>query len=199
MRWATGMVALIGAAGACLAAPLPAQDGLGFSLGQPAAQGAILSLRTIDEERLFRESRFGLRVAQEIGAASRELEAENDRLLAELTSREADLTAQRAEMSVEQFRAAAAAFDAYAEDARRSQAEKRQRLAQFEEAERRRFFASSEPVLQNVLEQVGGDILIDARAVLIARPGVDMTDDVLAAMDAAIDDGAPAPFPLTLP
>ncbi len=199
MHVATRFVAMIWAASLWLVAPLSAQEALGFSLGQLATQGAAVSIRTIDDERLFRQSLFGRRVADEIGRASRALEAENDRLLEELTAQEAELTEQRAEMSVEEFRAAATAFDAFAEEARRSQAEKRQRLTQFEEAERRRFFASSEAVLQRVLEQVGGDILIDARAVIIARPGLDMTDAAIAGMDDEIGDGGAPPFPLTLP
>ena len=200
MRLALRVMAVLGVAGWFLATPLHAQDGFGFALGQALVAGdAPLALRTIDDERLFRQSQFGQRVAEEIAAASRALEVENDQLLEDLTAREAELTDLRAEMSVEEFRAAANAFDMLAETARRSQAEKRQRLAQFEESERRRFFADSAPVLQDVLEEVGGDVLIDARAVIIARPGLDMTDAAIAAMDAAIGDGGPPPFPLALP
>ena len=200
MRLAARLLAVMTVAGSVLATASLAQDGFGFALGQTLSpQEVPLALRTIDDERLFRQSLFGQRVAEEIAAASRALEAENDRLLEELTAREAELTELRAEMTVEEFRAAANAFDNQAEAARRSQAEKRQRLPQFEESERRRFFADSAPVLQEVLEEVGGDVLIDARAVIIARPGLDMTDAAIAAMDAAIGDGGPPPFPLTLP
>ena len=200
MRPVAWAMLAFGVAGGGLATPLHAQDGFGFALGQTLATGeAPLALRTIDDERLFRQSQFGQRVAAEIAEASRALEAENDRLLEELTAREAELTELRAEMSVEEFRAAANAFDIQAETARRSQAEKRQRLSQFEDSERRRFFSDSALVLQEVLEDVGGDVLIDARAVIIARPGLDMTDEAIAAMDDAIGDGGPPPFPLNLP
>lgn len=195
-------VACIGAAAFLPAAPVLAQQPLGFALGETVQGGSQtngLALRTIDDERLFRDSLFGLRVAEQIDAASRTLEEENDQLLEELTAREAELTELRAEMTVEAFRAAANAFDTQAETVRRTQAEKRQRLVQFEESERRRFFSGTSQVLQNVLEQVGGQVLIDARAVIIGLPGMDMTDDAIAAMDAAIGDGGPAPFPLVLP
>ncbi len=194
--------ACLGAAAYLPAAPVHAQQSLGFSLGETVGDARTASgqaLRTIDDERLFRESQFGQRVAEEIETASRALEAENDQLLEELTAREAELTEQRAEMTVEAFRAAANAFDVQAEEVRRSQAEKRQRLVQFEESERRRFFGSTTQVLQDVLENVGGQVLIDARAVIIGLPGMDMTDDAIAAMDDAIGDGGPAPFPLVLP
>ena len=197
MRWAAMLAASLGAAGLALAAPSHAQQGAGFSLGEPAVSGP--ALRTIDDERLFRESRFGLRVAAEIERASRALEAENDQLLADLTARELELTELRATKPLDEFRAAAAAFDQQAEDVRRAQAEKRQRLVQFEEAERRRFFNLISAILQDVLARIGGQILIDARAVVIGVPGLDMTDDAIEAIDAAIDDGGAAPFPLSVP
>ncbi len=199
MRIAAVFAAAFGAAFLGAAAPTKAQTGPSFALGQPVEQFSRPSLRTIDDERLFRESLFGRRVTEEIAVASRALEAENDRLLAELTARENELTELRAEMSLEEFRAAANAFDLQAEEVRRTQSEKRQRLAQFEESERRRFFSEISSVLQEVLEAEGGQILIDARAVIIARIDVDMTDQAIKAMDDAIGDGGAAPFPLTLP
>ncbi len=201
MRRRGALASYLGAAGLALAAPLPAQPVLEFSLGEDAqtAEVAQLLLRTIDDERLFRESEFGQRVAQEIDTASRALEAENDRLLAELTAREAELTELRAEMTVEEFRAAASAFDIEAETIRRDQAEKRQRLVQFEDSERRRFFGQSAPVLQQVLEQSGGLVLIDARAVIIGIPGLDMTEEAVEAMNTAFGDGGDPPFPLLIP
>ena len=191
-----------GAMGQVFPAPLQAQQSLGFALGEAVSGGGAsgqLTLRTIDDERLFRGSLFGARVAEEIEAASRSLEAENDRLLEELTAREAELTELRNEMTVEAFRAAANAFDVQAETVRRNQAEKRQRLVQFEESERRRFFSGTPEILQDVLERLGGQVLIDARAVIIGLPEMDMTDEAIAAIDEAIGDGGPAPFPAGLP
>jgi len=193
--------ACLGAASLGLAAPSHAQQEFGFSLGEPAGQAQAQTplLRTIDDERLYRESRFGQRVAAEIEQASRALEAENDVLLEELTAREEELTVLRNTLTLEEFRAAAAAFDRRAEEIRRSQAEKRQRLVQFEEAERRRFFGLIPSILQDVLVRAGGQILIDARAVVIGIPGLDMTDDSIEALDAEIGDGGAAPFPLSIP
>ncbi|MCC5967794.1 MAG: OmpH family outer membrane protein [Natronohydrobacter sp.] len=201
MRLAAGLAVLFGAAGVTLAAPLHAQTGLEFSLGERAGElpAQRLTLRTIDDERLFRASQFGARVAAEIETASRALEAENERLLIELTAREEELTELRTILSVEEFRTAAAAFDLQAETIRRNQAEKRQRLAQFEDSERRRFFGQSGPVLQEVLNRSGGLVLIDARAVIIGVPGLDITDEAIAAMDDAIGDGGAPPFPLSVP
>ncbi len=202
MRPLIGAVMLIGAT-SMLVAPSHAQNPFGFSMGEVVAGAgpsvAPQALRTIDEERLFQQTLFGQRVATEIEAASRALEAQNDQLLDELTAREAELTELRSEMSVEAFRAAANEFDLFAETTRREQAEKRQRLVQFEEAERRRFFGATGPILQELLASLGGQILINARAVIITAPGVDMTSDAIAAIDEAIGDGGAPPFPLNLP
>lgn len=201
MQRALVTVLLFGAT-SLLVAPSHAQNTPRFSLGEPVTSGAPIAplvLRTIDEERLFQQSEFGQRVTAEIEAASRALETQNDALLAELTQREAELTETRSEMSVEEFRSAANEFDLFAETTRREQAEKRERLVQFEESERRRFFGATGPILQEVLAEIGGQILIDSRAVVITAPGVDMTPEAIDAIDEAIGDGGPAPFPLSLP
>lgn len=185
-----------------LAAPGMAQQSFGFSIGETIGGPSVSAgpaLRTIDDERLFQQSQFGQRVAREIEAASRALEAQNDQLLADLTARETALTESRNLMSLEEFRAAAAAFDVLAETTRREQAEKRQRLVQFEEAERRRFFTAALPLLRDVLASLGAQILIDSRAVIIVAPGMDMTQEAVAAIDAALGDGGEPPFPLNLP
>ncbi|MDD7970104.1 OmpH family outer membrane protein [Roseinatronobacter alkalisoli] len=194
------VLAWIGAAGIQLAAPGFAQGTQGFPLGQSFDEAApTLQLRTLNEERLFRDSAFGQRVAAEIDAASRALELENEELLEQLTTRELELTEARATMPPVQFRAAAEAFDREAEAIRRSQAEKRQRLSMYEDAEQRRFFQLAAPVLQQVLVSEGAQVLIDSRAVIIGVSGMDMTDPSIAALNEGIGDGAPSPTPLRVP
>ena len=188
---------------AALLAPaaLMAQDG-GFSLGQDVDAvdaPAPLTLRTLDEEALFRMSAFGQRVASEIETASRALEAENERLTAMLTQREIELTNLRTTMLPQEFRAAADAFDQEAEGIRRSQAQKRERLLQYEAAEQRRFFLIGAPVLEALLTRIGAQVLIDSRAVIVGAERIDITEDALEAIDAAIGDGGPAPFALDVP
>lgn len=193
---------LFGAAAFMPAAPSHAQGGAGFSLGQPVHADLAdprLQLRTLDEERLFRDSAFGARVEAEIETASRALEAENDALLEQLTAREMELTEARPDMDPAEFREEADRFDQQAQDIRRAQAEKRIRLGQYEENEQRRFFRLALPVLQDVLQESGAQILIDGRAVIIGVAGMDMTDDAIRALDEVLGDGGPSPTPLPLP
>lgn len=188
-------------AGLCLATAAVAQQGGGFSLGQNVERGvgADLVLRSVDEERLFRESQFGQRVQADLDDASRALEEENARLLSELTAREEELTGLRESLPPDEFRADADAFDQRAEMIRQDQAQKLARFSQFEESERRRFFARSGVILQQVLEDEGAQILIAARAVIIGVPEMDITEAAISAIDAEIGDGGAPPFPLTLP
>lgn len=199
LRWA--LIVLIGAGGFWLPAPVLAQLSGGFSIGQD--MGADISdprlqLRTLNEERLYQQSAFGQRVEAEIIDASQLLEAENERLLEQLTARELELTEARQTMTPAAFRAAADEFDQQAQSIRREQAEKRQRLAQFEDFEQRRFFQQALPVLQDVLAASGGQVLIDARAVIIGVSGLDITEEAIRAMDAVIGDGSPSPMSLDL-
>lgn len=179
-----------------------AQQLPGLSLGQklpPNVGTAVLQLRTLDEEALFSTSAFGQRVLQEIEVASRALEQENASLLEQLTARELELTEARATMPPADFRAAADAFDLEAEIIRRSQAEKRQRLGQYQESEQRRFFLLAAPILQRVLLASGAQVVIDARAVILGVDGMDLTREAIVAVDAALGDGSPAPTPLAIP
>lgn len=188
-------------AGFGLATTGSAQPQTGFSFGETVGttNGPGLVLRSIDEERLFRESQFGQRVLGAIDAASRALEEENAALLAELTAREEELTELRDTLDAEEFRAQAEAFDQRAEMIRQEQAQKLARFSQFEESERRRFFSQTGNVLRQVLEEEGAQILIASGAVIVGVPEMDMTDVTIAAIDAAIGDGGAPPFPLTLP
>jgi Skp family chaperone for outer membrane proteins len=173
-----------------------------MSLGQaisPELGAAVLQLRTLDEEGLFTTSAFGQRVLREIDAASRALEQENEVLLSQLTTREMELTDARATMPPAEFRAAADAFDQEAELIRRTQAEKRQRLGEYQESEQRRFFQLAAPILQGVLVASGAQVVIDARAVILGVDGMDLTREAIAAVDASLGDGSPAPTPLVLP
>jgi len=196
--WALAVIAV---AGCVLATATIAQPQTGFSFGEAVgpSNGPGLILRSIDEERLFRESLFGQRVLSEIDSASRALEEENAALLEELTSREDELTRLRDTLSSEEFRAEAEVFDQRAEAIRQSQAQKLARFSQFEESERRRFFAQTGPVLQQVLEDEGAQILIAAGAIIIGVPEMDITDDAIAAINADLGDGGAPPFPLIQP
>ncbi|NYS24515.1 OmpH family outer membrane protein [Rhodobacteraceae bacterium 2376] len=169
-------------------ATAPLAQPLGFSLGQPAQPGS--EIRTIDQERLFFNSRFGQRVRDQIIEASRALEAENQRLLDDLSEREAELTALRPTLSPEAFRTQADAFNEEVGVIRDQQERKSRQIGQFQEAEQGRFYDLVVPLLDTLLQDVGARVLLDTRVVLLSDEDVDLTDQAIERIDATLGDGA---------
>lgn len=187
------LLTLLLAAGSLPAAPSSAQQ-LGFSLGTIEAP----AIRTVDQDRLYFESLFGQRVRDQVLAASRALETENQRLVTELSAREAELTAARPDLSPEAFRAHAEAFNEDAERIRETQEQKAREIRQFQDAEQLRFFDAAVPMLDGLLQELGAKVLLDARVVLLAADDTDLTDAAIARVDAELGDGtetAEAPLP----
>ncbi len=161
------------------AAPAPAQT--------PAAAGGIVVL---DTDRLFSESLFGQRLAADLQAQTEALVEENRRIEAELTAEEQDLTRRRPSMTPEAFRAEAEAFDARVQEIRRERDAKERALQQEAASGREIFLAAAGPALGQVMLERGASIILDRRAVFLSTSAVDVTDAALAAVDAAIGNGA---------
>ena len=176
----------IAALAVALLAPVPAaaQD---LPLGTPTS--AIL---TIDQDRLFSASAWGRRVAAETEAEAQALAAENRRLEAELSAEEQALTDERSTMPAEEFRAAADAFDAKAVEIRRTQDAKERDLLRRREAERQRFFNTALPVMGRMMQDRGASVILERRSVFLAAEALDVTDELIARIDAEIGDGAAA-------
>lgn len=170
--------------GICLAA-MPAQPGIAQQLG--TVQSPIL---TIEADRLFSESLFGQRVAQEIEAESAVLSAENRRIEAELTAEERDLTERRATMEPDAFRALADAFDERVQDIRRTQDAKARALNQRSDADRVAFLQAAAPVLERLMRDSGAAVLLERGSVFLSLNATDITDEAIARIDATIGDGS---------
>lgn len=170
--------------------------------GVAPAQGADRSgaIRMLNQSRLYAESQFARRVLGVLGVEADEIRAENARIQAELEAEEQSLTDRRPDLPADEFRALATAFDERAVRMRERQLQRRRDLQAWEEAETRRFFEAVRPVLLDLLEQEGAAVLLDERSAILAAPGFDLTDRAVAAIDAAIGDGAAgAPALPTLP
>ncbi len=164
----------------------------------PDAAGPVQSpVLTIDAERLFAETLFGRRVNAELVARSDALQSENERLAAELAARERGLTERRPTMEPEAFRAAADAFDADVQRIRAEQDAKEVALQQTLDAERQRFLGVVTPVLARLMIESGAAVILERRYVFLGVGLVDVTDEAIGAIDAALGDGSegqgPAP------
>lgn len=172
---------------------------------------SVAPILVIDQERLFSESRLGERISSEIEAASDTLAAENRRIEAELVAEELSLTERRSSLPPEEFRALADAFDAKVQRLRAEQDEKERALQARGEADRQAFLNSIVPVLGAIAGERGAVAILDRRAVFLSADRIDVTDEAIRRLNAAIDqqdrslphedaipsDGATEPIPPT--
>ena len=164
----------------------PAQD---FAPGE--VQSAIL---TLDQERLFNGTLWGKRATRDIEAASADLVAENRRIEADLTAEEKSLTERRPTMTPEAFRAEADAFDTKVVAIREAQDAKARSLQTLREQERQTLYSAALPVLTRVMRDRGASVILDVRSVFVSLTAIDVTDDLIRALDAELGAG-PAEAP----
>lgn len=173
--------------------PLQAQQSrtsTGFDLGEGVQLGAPQSgVLTIQPERMFSESAFGKRVAQEIEAEGAVLTAENRIIEAELRAEEQDLTLRRSTMGASAFRALADAFDRKVQDTRTNQDQKLREINQLGEEARREFFAASLPILEQIMRESGAGAILDHSTVFLSADSVDITALAIDRIDKVLGDG----------
>ena len=177
--------------GLCLVLALAAPALRAQSAGGPLDPGVVQSpVLVIEFDRVFGQSAFGRRVSAELEAEGAEIAAENRRLEAELTEEERRLTERRPTMAAEDFRALASAFDEKVQSLRQQQDAKARSLNQRSEEARRQFLAVAEPVLDRLMRESGAAVILERRTVFVAADAIDVTDDAIALIDAAIGTGA---------
>lgn len=184
-------------AGPAAAAPAPAAPNgaadtplrLAPTPAAPGQDPLALAVVIVDQEALYRQSRWGMRAQAELAAQSRQVAADNDRAFADLVADEDALTAARARLSPEEFRIRAAEFDERVMAIRRERDEAREALSDTAERDRAIFFQAAAPVLGRVMVARGALVMLDQRMVLIAEDRVDVTDDAIAALNAELGDG----------
>jgi Skp family chaperone for outer membrane proteins len=180
------------AAAVLAAAPAAAQEGL--SMGQ--VQSSIL---TIDVDRLLAETLYGQRISADVRARGETLAAENERLAAELTAEERSLTERRPMMDPEAFRAEADAFDAKVQRIRSEQDAKERALEAAVAEGRAAFLEAATPVLARLMAESGAVAMLERRSVFLSAAAIDVTEEAIAAVDAAIGEGQPLPAPAEVP
>jgi Skp family chaperone for outer membrane proteins len=173
---------------ALLAGPAPAQETGGDG---PLTLGQVRSpVLTIDPERLYAESLFGQRIADEIRAEAEALDRENQRIEAALTEEERGLTLLRPTMAVADFRAAAEDFDSRVQAIREAQDAKERSLQQALQQGQAAFLDAATPVLAEIMIEAGAAVILDRRSVFLGVGAVDVTDRAIEVVNARIGDGA---------
>lgn len=169
------------------AAPLAAQQA-----GPPPAAAVPAPILTVDQEALWRNSAWGKRAQADLEAESAAVAAENDRIAAELEAEDAALTKLRPTLPPEEFRARADAFDQRVQQVRRDRdaagAALRTRLGE----ERTAFLNAALPVFSAIMAERGAAVVLDRATVFLSADAIDITEVLVARVDAEVGAG-PAP------
>ncbi|WP_408592240.1 OmpH family outer membrane protein [Paracoccus marcusii] len=163
---------------------------------EEAAESA--PILTLDQEVLYLSSAWGLRAQARLEAKGKEVTAENDRLTQLLSSEEARLTEQRSTLPAAEFRELAESFDIRATRIRRERAQAVQDLNAWAEADRAAFFRAALPVMGQVMQDRGAVAVLDRRTIFVSLDAIDVTEQLVAALDDRIGDGegvVPLPEP----
>jgi Skp family chaperone for outer membrane proteins len=140
----------------------------------------------LNQERILTGSRAGQAILAEEEAARDALRAEAREIDSRFEAEERRLTALRGEVEPEEFRALADAFDEEVIRARREQDERATAVALEFEQRRRQFYAEVAPLLVGILSRYEAHAIFDESAVLLADQSLNITDAVIAEIDAAM-------------
>lgn len=174
------------------AAALLAALALALAVAAPASAQALRPFLYINQERILTGSERGRALLAEEEQARDALRAEARGIESDFEAEERQLTEQRPTLSAEEFRAKSNDFDARVVKARADQDARAATLAQEFDQRRRAFYAAVAPILVGVMERAGALAIFDENTVLIADQSLNVTDEVIAAIDATQPD-APAP------
>lgn len=141
---------------------------------------------TLSESRLFAGTRYGQALLSRFEAAQMALGSENREIESGLVARERELTRQRSALTPEEFRRRADEFNAEVESYRRIQADKERALYLEHDSDRRRFNQVSNEILTELMRERGIHAIIAEDAILLAFREIDITDALIALMDARI-------------
>ena len=160
-------------------------------LAQEAALNVPPPILTIDQDRLFTETRVGAEATSQLEADAAALARENAEIEAGLIERERQLTERRPTLPPEEFRALADAFDADVQRVRGEQDEKARALNRAREAARQSFFSGIGSIISDIVRERGALVVLDRRDVFLSADRIDITDEAIARINAQAEPATP--------
>ncbi|WP_166415514.1 OmpH family outer membrane protein [Cochlodiniinecator piscidefendens] len=146
-----------------------------------ATNAAVGQVLTVDIERVFSQADSWHTVLEQLAAESENLREENAQIDQQLSTEEQELTELRATLDLTEFRRIADDFDRRVTEIRTAQAAKVQRLARQREGLRQSFYTDIiRPVLGELAQDRGVDVILDRRSVLLVVQDSDITDVLIA-------------------
>ncbi len=146
---------------------------------------------TMDSELVFGTTSVGKQITKNLENKVQELAAENFRIAAELEAEELDLTEKRTTMEAAEFQVLAEAFDEKVQRIRAEQDAKQRALQQLRDVERQSFIAAIAPLLSDVARRYGAVAVLERRNVLLSADSIDITQEVIDRIDAALTGNLP--------
>jgi len=151
-------------------------------MGADAQEGAPFLI--LNQERLLTGSETGQALLEEEREARDALRAEARELEQAFEEEERRLARMRETMDPEEFRELADDFDSRVVEARQQQDERSDALVAEFDRRRRQFYAEIAPVLVTLLSRYGARAIFDESSVLLADQSLNITDAVIAEIDA---------------
>ena len=160
--------------------------------GPLAAQSVVqkTAIVTLDQEKLFVGTKYGLALQARFEAESAALVAENRKIDSALEAEERDLTDKRATMDAASFRPLAEAFDKKANELRAAQDVKARDLTLRRDQNRQTFFQNIAPILGDYMVERGAVAILDKSAIIVSLGSIDITAEVIARIDERLGDGS---------
>lgn len=148
----------------------------------------------INQERILTNSAAGQALLKEEEAATEQLRAEAREIDQAFEAEERRLNELRRDMDNVEFRKLADEFDGQVIAAREEQDNRSNALAQELERKRRQFYSKVAPILVQVMDRYGALAIFDETSVLLADQSLNITDAVIAEIDAAKPDATIPPL-----
>lgn len=162
---------------------------------QPLAQEqSDPRILVVSRDRVLRETAASRALRETERSITEAFQTQVDNVKRALTAEEEELTRLRGELDREAFNARTEAFDLKVRTARRESQRHAAELQRAFQKGRDSLVAQLAPILIDVLRARGADIVLDADAILVAAPSVDVTDEVIRLFDERVP-----PPELTLP
>ncbi len=157
------------------------------------AEAARPPILTLDQDAIFARSLFGQALTRAFEVEAEALKAQSRDIDAQLEAEERKLTERRANLTPAEFRPLAEAFDQKVAALRAGQDAKARAFAQRREEGKARFIQTVGPILGDYMVAQGAFAIVNRAAIVVSLGAIDITDEVIAAIDAKLGDGSSLP------
>lgn len=160
-----------------------------LALPAAAQEQTAPQILIINSDRLYSDTLYGRRLKRDIEELQDAFQQENDRIAENLIEQERSLTLRRPEMTPEAFTEEVDAFDMMVQEVRRAADSKNEELREADLAARAAFEGNVQGIIANVMLERGATMVMEQRSVILSIRSVNITDDVIARIDAVLGEG----------